>query len=166
MGFFTSIIDTVCSHFNVEDMKDKIWFSTADDKPIQWHLPIGFLYDIAKSSTSKDDLLPWTLIVRFSKFPSNSILELADKNAAEENFFHSLKQAVYIQRGSAKSVMSITRSEQSEMWDAVTKCSFVPSSHFISFFVSLFYLFLILVSHFKTKCIQVIILNSKMHKKK
>eukprot|EP00938_MAST-03A_sp_MAST-3A-sp1_P006511 g6511.t1 len=120
-GFFTGMIQNVCSHFDKEDEKDKIWFSGQDDKPIQWHLPIGFLYDIACSTSSADELLPWTITVRYSKFPHNTILELASGKAAEENFFHSLKQAMYIQHGSAKSVMSITRAEQSELWDAVMK---------------------------------------------
>ena len=119
------MIQNVCSHFDKEDEKDKIWFSGQDDKPIQWHLPIGFLYDIACSTSSADELLPWTITVRYSKFPHNTILELASGKAAEENFFHSLKQAMYIQHGSAKSVMSITRAEQSELWDAVMKCTVV-----------------------------------------
>jgi autophagy-related protein 5 len=123
-GFFTSLIEKVCSHFDKDEDKEKIWFSTPDDKPIQWHLPIGFLYDITCSTSSPDDLLPWIIIVRYSKFPHNTILELASGKTAEENFFHSLKQAMYIQHGTAKSVMSITRSEQSELWTAIMKCTF------------------------------------------
>ena len=121
------MIKNICSHFEKEYEKDKIWFSGQDDKPIQWHLPIGFLYDIACTTSNSDELLPWKIVVRFSKFPHNTILELANGKAAEENFFHSLKQALYIQYGSAKSVMSITRAEQSELWDAVMRCTLLVS---------------------------------------
>ena len=59
----------------------EIWLEF-EGTPIKWHIPVGVLYDqfcVLNNDTNEDSssyssMLPWNLIVHFSKFPEHEIL--------------------------------------------------------------------------------------------
>lgn len=50
-----------------------MWCSTGDGTPLKWHRPSGVLFDLHGSP----DVLPWRLIVHFSKFPQDQVRQVS-----------------------------------------------------------------------------------------
>lgn len=98
------------------------------------------------SATSSSIALPWKIRVHFSSYPSHEILQL-DYNCAsfsnnessntdnegrdngaltviERTYNNSLKQALFLQYGSSKVAMSITKLSHKKLWDAIIRSNY------------------------------------------
>lgn len=124
------------------------WFEDEESGlPLRWQLFVGVLYDLMRgrnrcdgvggeggSSTSDVDgafLLPWKLRVHFTSYPSMDLLPLDAAEGSipllvERTFRNSLKQASFLQHGSSKVAMSLSKQSQEKMWDAVLRSNFGP----------------------------------------
>ena len=98
-----------------------IWFSTISGVPLRWDLPLGLLYD-----AHGHGILPWRVLVRFRDFPSAQLLKSGLKET-ETMFFHSLKQALNLLNGSARSFMDMRQHDQEALWQAVETGRFIDA---------------------------------------
>ena len=105
------------------------WFEDEKTgKPLRWHLFVGPLYDLLRLS-SEDISLPWAIRVHFTSYPASSLLPLSREEPLlkilSRTYSASLKQALYIQHGTNKVAMSMTRRDHACIWDAVVRGSWV-----------------------------------------
>lgn len=56
------------------EKEDEVWFSF-NDTPLKWHYPIGLLFDLLVT----DDILPWVITVKFSKYPEEVLFKCPNK---------------------------------------------------------------------------------------
>jgi hypothetical protein len=98
-----------------------VWYATPSGHPLRWDMPIGVLYD-----AHGDGQLPWRVLVRFQEFPS-AVLLRAGLKETERAYFHSLKQALNLLSGSARSFMDLRQHDQEALWQAVESGRFADS---------------------------------------
>jgi autophagy-related protein 5 len=129
------------------------WFEDeASGIPLRWQLFVGVLYDLmkgkavlnstsGKGGTNNQFILPWRIRVHFTSYPHDRLLPLDDGSHPHTNndvdgshrritalvgrlFRNSLKQALFMQFGSSKVAMQITKYSHEKMWDAVLMSNF------------------------------------------
>ncbi|PLB45438.1 putative autophagy protein Apg5 [Aspergillus steynii IBT 23096] len=107
------------------------WFSF-EGVPLKWHLPAGLLYDLyagadpasrgsrSDDADSNDETLPWRLVVHFSEWPHEELVQL-DSNGLvmHDAFINSVKEADFLRNGNAKGIMSLSKEDSSGLWDSV-----------------------------------------------
>ncbi|KAI9818033.1 MAG: autophagy protein 5 [Pycnora praestabilis] len=118
------------------------WFSF-EGVPLKWHYPVGVLYDLfsgADPSSHKhthkgadavealavlelDNAaghLPWRLVLHFTEWPEEQLvrLDVAGK-VVEDAFINSVKEADFIRFGTAKGIMSLSKDDSNQLWEAV-----------------------------------------------
>ena len=76
----------------------------------QW--PIGMQFDLL----SPQDVLPWSIHVRFRQFPS-TLVHYGGLEALQLHFYSMLKQAEYVRTGAARKIMNISKVDQTQLWD-------------------------------------------------
>jgi len=91
-----------------------VWFSS-ENQTVGWEYPVGVSYDLLGG-----ERLPWRLVAHFSKFPDDA-LALVTADTCERTFFHSLKQAVHLETGTARAALGMPRVQQAALWDAVCR---------------------------------------------
>ena len=104
----------------------QMWFEHGGDA-LRWQLPIGVLYDLLVGDRG-EELLPWELTVHFQQFPAGTLLRSSPQDA-EQLLLNALKEACYLQCGSALPVMSLSPEVQRQLADALASGSydtFVP----------------------------------------
>ena len=138
---------------NTQAAYPECWFEDAESgTPLRWHLFVGVLYDLMKgrammnsSSGPTQSFLPWRIKVHFASYPKDDLLPLDDgslqpatdyTNDKEDGTFsriaaligrlyrNSLKQALFLQYGSSKVAMSITKSSHEKIWEAVLQSNY------------------------------------------
>jgi len=103
------------------------WFEDVEsNQPLRWHLFVGILYDLlqSKQNTLTAKPLPWKIRIHFTSYPSHQILELSKKNTIKTvqlNFIHSLKQALFLQYGSNKKQMNMSKVQYELMWSSMER---------------------------------------------
>ncbi|ESO02583.1 hypothetical protein HELRODRAFT_65487 [Helobdella robusta] len=80
-----------------------IWLEDNNGMPVQWHWPIGVLFDL--NSLTKVDL-PWVITVHYKDFPQNNIIRFTSRDAVESLYMSNLKEADFLKhRGQLINVM-------------------------------------------------------------
>ncbi|KAF1815934.1 hypothetical protein P152DRAFT_446930 [Eremomyces bilateralis CBS 781.70] len=71
---------------------------------------------------NSDDVgkLPWKLVVHFSDYPMDALIQLdKDGKALEDVFINSVKEASFARHGSGKVVMSLGENDSKQLWKSV-----------------------------------------------
>eukprot|EP00545_Synedropsis_sp_CCMP1620_P001032 CAMPEP_0119011606 /NCGR_PEP_ID=MMETSP1176-20130426/5783_1 /TAXON_ID=265551 /ORGANISM="Synedropsis recta cf, Strain CCMP1620" /LENGTH=310 /DNA_ID=CAMNT_0006964461 /DNA_START=27 /DNA_END=956 /DNA_ORIENTATION=+ len=94
------------------------WFEDEESQiALRWHLFAGVLWDMRR----KPKNLPWKLRLHFSQYPASQILPMDGDvmTVLERSYKHSLKQALFLQKGSSKVGMGITKQSFEQVWDSI-----------------------------------------------
>lgn len=103
-----------------EDVYPECWFEDEESGlPLRWHLFVGVLYDLMKER-SKNFYLPWKIRLHFTAYPVQ-LLGLDDEviKTVHGIFSNSLKQALFLQHGSSKKAMAMSKTDHEKNWSAV-----------------------------------------------
>ncbi|ODQ82543.1 hypothetical protein BABINDRAFT_164318 [Babjeviella inositovora NRRL Y-12698] len=100
------------------------WWIEHDLIPLKWHLPIGLIYDICLPQRTGT----WHLSLRVDKFPADSIIPYQNlehgteiwTKAVENIWLNQIKESCFVQCGSAKPIMSLSKEDSTAFWEAVT----------------------------------------------
>ncbi|KAF2200015.1 autophagy protein 5 [Delitschia confertaspora ATCC 74209] len=109
--------------------------------PLKWHYPLGLLYDLYSGSepaypsggtgrrdeaADEQDSLPWKLTVHFTEMPMDQLFKLdVDGKVLHDAFINSVKEADFLRNGTAKTVMSLSKEDSTQLWEGVKQ--FRPS---------------------------------------
>ncbi|KAI5297326.1 autophagy protein 5, partial [Ascosphaera atra] len=72
--------------------------------------------------TARSNQLPWKLTVHFNDFPEKELVKL--DNAGKvlvDSFMNSVKEADFLRNGTAKKIMTLSKEDSSDLWQAVAK---------------------------------------------
>jgi len=120
------------------------WFSFLDE-PLNWHHPLGLLYDVQTARHGDvAELRPWTLVLHFSSLSvyPETILPFVDPDLAmtqsmygtadaqdgsylsstmtlQSAYYSSLKQADCLRFGTCKRMVNLSKAAQVQLWDAL-----------------------------------------------
>ena len=95
----------------------RVWFEdTLRGEALRWHVPTGVMYD-ARSAAGDD--LPWRITVHLRGYPRDTLLPCKGDEDVRWKYLNSLKQATFLQHGSAMPIMSLAKAKQAQLWDAV-----------------------------------------------
>ena len=114
------------------------WFSF-EGVPLKWHHPIGLLYDLfsgaapalpssahqgsgATTAGGSATSLPWKLVIHYSDFPSDQLVQLDDERKAHHDaFINSVKEADFLRNGTGNAIMKLSKDDSTTLWEAVVK---------------------------------------------
>merc|ERR1711871_636826 len=68
--------------------------------------------------------LPWKIQVHFQRFPASQLLRCTSIETIEAHFMNTIKEATHLRFGSAKRIMSLSKAEQTQLWQAVQSHDF------------------------------------------
>mgnify|MGYP001166544911 FL=1 len=104
------------------------WFDH-EGLPLRWNLPVGILRDLCTTAANG---APWKLTVHYRAFDdATDSVENADgamfscgvggepRDVARAHFFNSLKEAVFVAKGSASGVQGLSRRARADLWRSV-----------------------------------------------
>lgn len=76
---------------------------------------------ITEGSKSDDaGNLPWKLVVHFTEYPVDSLIQLdKDGKVVEDVFINSVKEASFVRHGSGKVVMKLGENDSKQLWKSV-----------------------------------------------
>ncbi|KAL8729487.1 MAG: hypothetical protein Q9166_004735 [cf. Caloplaca sp. 2 TL-2023] len=111
------------------------WFS-CEDVPLKWHYPLGLLYDLFSGAppaqindSNRDDhsspsqrpsTLPWRLALHFTDWPGDQLVHPdAEGKVLHDAFINSVKEADFLRNGTAKGIMSLSKDDSTQLWNAV-----------------------------------------------
>lgn len=99
------------------------WFEV-DGKPLQWHYPIGAIFDVQGSRA-----LPWVLTVHFEHYPNEEILACNTDPAANNEtirvlFSETLKQSNVIKFGDANNLLNLDSQDTGSLWGGFSRNDF------------------------------------------
>jgi autophagy-related protein 5 len=97
----------------------EIWFSY-EQVPLPWYYPVGLVYDLCAAMESDTVKLPWKVTVHTRDYPHDRLVQSSDTFNVYSHFMSLIKQADYIQCGSTKHVMRLSKEDQESLWQAVT----------------------------------------------
>jgi autophagy-related protein 5 len=71
-------------------------------------------------------------VLHFSDFPDDQLVRLDDEGRVlHDAFVNSIKEADYLRNGTAKAIMTLSKQDSTQLWEAVEKRTF--SVHIKSF---------------------------------
>jgi len=138
--FHDSLINDEVNHWDG-------WLSY-QDVPLKWHFPVGLLYDLysgasdqlheengnggkkgaytsAEDQSSREALRTWKLTLHFDNWPSETLAKLdGEGKIMRDAFTNSVKEASFVRHGSAKVVMSLSKDDSTQLWEAVEQHNF------------------------------------------
>ena len=111
------------------------WFSF-EEVPLKWQYPLGLLYDLFSGSSPSQasgmdmhdqmpldgtqDQLPWRLTLHFTDWPEQSLVRPdAEGKMLHDAFINSVKEADFLRNGTAKGIMSLSKDDSTNLWNAV-----------------------------------------------
>ncbi|KAL8992301.1 MAG: hypothetical protein Q9169_007206 [Polycauliona sp. 2 TL-2023] len=111
------------------------WFSY-EDVPLKWHYPLGLLYDLFSGAppaqingsdrddqsppTQQPSTLPWRLTLHFTDWPGDQLVQPdAEGKVLHDAFINSVKEADFLRNGTAKGIMSLSKDDSTQLWNAV-----------------------------------------------
>ena len=125
---------------NENEREPPCWFDH-DGAPLRWDVCAGILHDVFVRRDSDGAVAsaePWRLTVHYAAYrddendpralggdgsrnrrDAGSFACVEAQSCARAHFFNALKEATHIERGSAASVMSMTRAAQTNLWRSV-----------------------------------------------
>ncbi|KAJ3206833.1 autophagy protein 5, partial [Clydaea vesicula] len=92
------------------------------------HYPVGLLYDQLFNKFSENEKYcqgsPWVINVHFQNFPSDKIIffnlnPLSKLDPIQEYYYNMIKQADFLNSGSVKNVMSLSKEDQTDLWNGL-----------------------------------------------
>ena len=99
---------------------ENVWFSTPAGEVLQWHYPIGLLYDLHGNGQ-----VPWQLTVHLQHFPLDKLLRLDTGSTPVEPcldaFMSTIKESDYLRHGSVKRVFGLPKQDQLDLWDGLVQ---------------------------------------------
>jgi autophagy-related protein 5 len=102
-----------------EDSYPVCWFEDEETHTaLRWHLFAGVLWDMKQKSKS----VPWKIKLHFNNYPSSQILPMEVSEGltvVERTFKNSLKQALFLQQGTAKVAMNMSKQSHELLWDSI-----------------------------------------------
>lgn len=147
LSYVTVIFDKVKKHFSKFVHPDKqdtgmgevgsgnfpdgeIWLEF-EGIPIKWHIPVGVLYDQYSvinndnypEPASYSSMLPWNLIVHFSKFPEQDILHCDSRETVEAHFMSCIKEADQIKHG-GRVISAMQKKDHNQLWQGLQNDKF------------------------------------------
>jgi autophagy-related protein 5 len=99
------------------------WFEDADSElPLRWHFFAGILWDSNCISKS----LPWKIRVHFIQYPSSQIIpmECSPLISVERTFKNSIKQALFLQYGTSKAAMNLSKQSHEKLWKSILSVNY------------------------------------------
>lgn len=116
------------------------WFSF-EDVPLKWQYPLGLLYDLfsgaspaqasdfdvqnKSSSDEQEGQLPWRLTLHFTEWPEQALVRPdAEGKMLHDAFINSVKEADFLRNGTAKGIMSLSKDDSTQLWNAVQENDF------------------------------------------
>lgn len=110
--------------------------------PLKWHYPLGLLFDIFSGAEPADadrqpsesvaasqvtveaalgaTPLPWRLTVHFTDYPIDQLIQLDDSGKQLHGLYiNTVKEADFIRNGTARTVMSLSKEDSDNLWQAV-----------------------------------------------
>ena len=97
----------------------QMWCSCEESGvPLRWHHPCGVLFDAHGSQQQ----LPWGVVVHFTKFPHQELLNLQRSSAREDvqwHFMNTMKESIFLQYGSTQPLTSLGMEQQAALWSAL-----------------------------------------------
>eukprot|EP00094_Tigriopus_californicus_P002092 TCALIF_02016-PA protein Name:"Similar to ATG5 Autophagy protein 5 (Pongo abelii)" AED:0.09 eAED:0.09 QI:4/1/1/1/1/1/4/341/245 len=109
-------------HVKVEHQENPMWFEF-DGTPLQWHRPLGVLYDLAVMNSDGEARPPWSLVVHFDNYPHQEILRLDSPQAVEMNFMSSIKEADFIKHA-GKIISTMQKKDHLQLWQGLQNDKF------------------------------------------
>jgi len=130
------------------------WFEDEKTQlPLRWHIFAGVLFDILTSDQTQKQThlsspqysssfprsecrVPWKIRLHFSSYPSSQLLSLDDNirnnngnlsevwTTIERSFKNSLKQALFLQTGTARAAMNMSKHIHTRLWEAVVSSNY------------------------------------------
>jgi autophagy-related protein 5 len=94
------------------------WFEDEDTQiALRWHLFAGCLWDMK----GKPKSLPWKIRLHFTQYPSSQILPLEGDvmTGVQRSYKNALKQALFLQHGTAKVALGLNKQSHEQIWDAI-----------------------------------------------
>lgn len=132
LSYFSLYFEQIARHFEYfEDGISKRPFWLQHDKhPVEWHLPIGLLYDTLASpqSVNKTKGNVWKLQLKTSEYPMNKLIPFLKHKPDETiDFEHEirqcivnrLKQSCFVLNGSSKKIMQLGENDSNNLWTAI-----------------------------------------------
>jgi autophagy-related protein 5 len=100
------------------------WFQDEETQfALRWHLFVGVLWDLKATKS-----IPWKIQLHFTQYPSSQILPLESSvsvmTTIEHYFMNSLKQALFLQYGTSKVAMNMTKQTHHKMWDSLVTTNY------------------------------------------
>jgi autophagy-related protein 5 len=98
------------------------WFQDDDTQfALRWHLFVGVLWDMKATKS-----IPWKIRLHFTQYPTSQILPLENcvLTTIEHKFMNSLKQALFMQYGSSKVAMNMTKQTHERVWDSIVTSNY------------------------------------------
>ena len=103
---------------------------------MKWQYPLGLLYDLfsgaspaqasdfdvlnKSSSDEQEGQLPWRLTLHFAEWPEQALVRPdAEGKMLHDAFINSVKEADFLRNGTAKGIMSLSRDDSTQLWNAV-----------------------------------------------
>lgn len=91
--------------------------------PIKWNLPVGVLYDLLFHDSSTI----WPLSVHFDDYPLETVIPFIYTERAHVDYHrllkevvvNQLKQSCFVLHGNSKPMMSLSKDESNDFWDAI-----------------------------------------------
>ena len=113
------------------------WFSF-EDVPLKWQYPLGLLHDLFSGASPSqapglnaqdhspeegvEEGLPWRLTLHFTDWPEQALVRPdAEGKMLHDAFINSVKEADFLRNGTAKGIMSLSKEDSTQMWNAVQK---------------------------------------------
>ncbi|KAK9450471.1 autophagy protein Apg5-domain-containing protein [Limtongia smithiae] len=102
------------------------WWLDFEGVPLRWNWPVGLLYDLytgldptQAENLDYDSHLPWTVVLHHSNFPIDTLLRLRSLQDVTDHWVNSVKEADFIRRGNANTVMNLSKADSNDMWAGV-----------------------------------------------
>lgn len=96
-----------------------------DGAPVQWHLPVGLLYDLLYFPRT----VPcWTVKLHCSEYPRQFILPFQSvdyKAHLKLVVMNLLKQSCFVLNGSSRLIMNLNREKSDQLWGAIVQHNWV-----------------------------------------
>ncbi|XP_065184214.1 autophagy protein 5-like [Sycon ciliatum] len=112
--YISLIMDKVKRHFQkhvqATEGNQEMWFEF-DGQPLKWHIPVGLLFDLLAHRS----MLPWNIIVHFSRFPEEELLRCPSEEAVEAHFMATIKEADCLKHRSAV-INNMTKRDHTQLW--------------------------------------------------
>lgn len=112
-------------------VQSEMWLECKETgEVLRWHRPVGLQHDLylmrasCKKEHDVDIDAPWEVVVHFHNFPDGILLKFPESDVVKQFYMNAVKEAAYLQQGSTKSIMLLSKVEQNQLWEALLEDDF------------------------------------------